>query len=322
MLHKNRLLALLFTLFTAGCIPTPGPGPDIEPPDTVAPLVSSTVPLNAALDVALDSSLAVTFSEALDPSSISASSFILRQAATVIPGVVTYSDVTATFSPNLALTANTVYTAEVTTEVMDLAGNTLESNYVWSFTTGIVADTTVPTVSSTLPLNAATGVVLNSNIAVTFSEAMNPMTVNGSSLTLMQGSNVVPGVVSYAGVTATFNPMSDLAPNTVYTANLSTAATDLAGNALAASTRWNFTTGAAPDTTSPTVLSTVPMNQATGVAFEGNLAVTFSEAMNPMTVSTATFTLMQGMMAVPGVVTYSGVTATFNPATNVSANTL
>src|SRR6185436_1679031 len=70
---------------------------------------------------------------------------------------------------------------------------------------------------------------------------------------------------------------------------------------------------AATDTTAPTVSSTVPANAATGVAIGGNISAVFSEAMDPSTINTATFTLKQGTTAVPGTVSYSGGTATFDP---------
>src|SRR5439155_22657483 len=63
----------------------------------------------------------------------------------------------------------------------------------------------------------------------------------------------VAGMVSYAGVTATFNPLSSLAPNTTYTATMTTGARDLAGNALASNFVWGFATGATPNTAAPTV---------------------------------------------------------------------
>jgi hypothetical protein len=52
----------------------------------------------------------------------------------------------------------------------------------------------------------------------------------------------VSGAVSYAGLTATFDPASNLASNTVYTATITTGAKDLAGNALASNFVWSFTT--------------------------------------------------------------------------------
>src|SRR5437773_8751460 len=109
-------------------------------------------------------------------------------------------------------------------------------------------------------------------------------------------------------------PFSSLAPNTTYTATITTGARDLAGNALATNFVWTFTTGVTPDTTRPTVSATVPVNGAIGVAVNHTVTAAFSEAMDPLTVSTATFTLKQGTTAVAGTVSYAGVTGTFTPA--------
>ena len=61
------------------------------------------------------------------------------------------------------------------------------------------------------------------------------------------------GTVTLSGTTATFHPSASLANATTYTATITTGVTDLANNALAASKVWTFTTGAAADTTPPTV---------------------------------------------------------------------
>ena len=79
------------------------------------------------------------------------------------------------------------------------------------------------------------------------------------------------GTVTYAGVTATFNPLNTLAPDTIYTATMTTGSRDLAGNALATGFSWSFSTGAASDTTIPTVSFTVPANGATGGAITRRL---------------------------------------------------
>src|SRR5207244_3806994 len=189
----------------------------------------------------------------------------------------------------------------------------------------IPADTTAPTVSFTVPTNAATGVAISQKIAVAFSEAMDPLTITTGTFTLKQGTTAVTGTVSYAGVTATFTPAGNLAPLTVYTATVTTGARDLAGNALAADFSWSFTTGATPDTTPPTVSATVPANGATGVAINQTINATFSEAMDPATISTANFLVAgPGTTAVTGTVAYdvSSKIATFLPASNLSQNTV
>lgn len=186
---------------------------------------------------------------------------------------------------------------------------------------GSTPDTTAPTVISTSPANAATGVALSANIVVGFSEAMDAATITTTTFTLKQGSTVVAGAVSYTGKTATYNPTANLTAGLVYTATVTTGAKDLAGNALAAIKTWTFT--ATSDITPPTVSSTIPADAATGVALNANITATFSEAMDPLTITTTTFTLKQGTTAITGVVTSpSATTATFNPSANLTANTV
>ena len=147
----------------------------------------------------------------------------------------------AIFTPASNLLLNTLYTAMITTGAKDVAGNALANNYVWSFTTA--AAVTSPTVISTDPVNAATGVALNKQIVATFSTAMDGSTFGA--FTLMQGITSVSGGVLSSGTTATFAPASSLLPNTLYTATITTGAKDMAGNALANNYIWNFMTGAA-----------------------------------------------------------------------------
>jgi hypothetical protein len=101
---------------------------------------------------------------------------------------------------------------------------------------------TAPTVLSTIPLNNATSVLFSSVVVLTFSELMDPMTINANTFTLKQGTIVVPGVVVYTGTTATFTPSNALGANTIYSATLTTGAKDLAGNAIAANKVLSFTT--------------------------------------------------------------------------------
>ena len=228
--------------------------------------VSSTVPLNGAVGVPIGNKLSVTFSEAMDPATINTTTFTLKQGTTVIAGTVVYAGLTAVFTPASNFEPSTTYTARITAGVENLAGNSLASDYVWTFTTGAAADTTAPTVTFTVPADGDTGVAINKKITATFSEAVDPFTITGTTFTLMQGATAVPGVVTYVGLIATFTPTGGLAANTTYTATITTGAEDLAGNALANDYVWTFTTGAAPDITAPTVSLTASCDGETGVA--------------------------------------------------------
>src|ERR1700674_5120718 len=185
---------------------------------------------------------------------------------------------------------------------------------------GLLDTSVISTVSSTVPANAATGVPIGNKLTATFSEAMNPFTINMRTFTLKQGTTAVSGAVTYSGVTAVFKPTRNLLSGTVYTATITTGARNRDGHALASNYVWHFTTGAAVDTTNPTVTATDPANAAIDVPIGNKLTATFSEAMNPATITTTTFTLKQGTMSVPGKVTYSGVTAVFTPASFLFSN--
>ena len=101
-----------------------------------------------------------------------------------------------------------------------------------------------PTITSTIPSSNGSGVALNVKIAVTFSAAMDPGTLNGTTFSVQQGASPVAGTIAYSGATATFTPSTNLGTGTGYTATISTGAKDTAGTALVAPYAWAFATGA------------------------------------------------------------------------------
>ena len=119
-------------------------------------------------------------------------------------------------------------------------------------------DTTAPTVTAVSPADKATGQGVSANVTATFSEAMDPASVNTSTFTLSEGTGTTPlaGAVTLdvAGTTATLNPTANLKAGTSYTARV-TGAKDLAGNTVTAKT-WTFTTAAATSTTTVTLTAT------------------------------------------------------------------
>jgi hypothetical protein len=85
-------------------------------------------------------------------------------------------------------------------------------------------------------------------VVATFSEAMNPTTINTTTFTLTSGAPpiAVAGAVTYdvPSHVATFTPTNPLALSTLYTATITTGAQDLFGNPLASNYVWTFTTSA------------------------------------------------------------------------------
>lgn len=275
-----------------------------------SPSVILTDPLDLATGVAFNKVITATFSEPMDPLTITGSSFTLNVGAASVLGAVTYAGTTASFTPATNLLASTTYTATITNTVKNVGGNPITSSKVWSFTTA-----SIPSVLSTDPIDLAIGVALNKVVGATFSEAMDGLTLTTSTFTLMNGVTPVLGTVSYVGTTATFNPSVDLLPGITYTATITTGAKSVGGIALSSDHVWTFTTSNAP-----TVLSTDPLNLATGVALNKVLGATFSTAMDPLTLTTSTFKLMNGATPVLGAVNYAGTTATFTPTVNLLPN--
>ncbi len=292
--------------------------PPVTLPSGAAPTVTFISPAHAATGAPINTKVLAAFSEAMDLLTITTSTFTLKVGTTPVSGTVSYTGMTATFAPSSNLAASTAHTATITTGAKSLGGIAMAANFVWSFTTGLIPDTTPPTVTLTSPAHAATGVPVNTKVLATFSEAMDPLTITTSTFTLKVGTTPVLGTVSYTATTATFVPSSNLAASTLHTATVTTGAKDLAGNAMVANYVWNFTTGLILDTTPPTVNSTSPV---VAVAVNSNITATFSEAMDPSTITASTFLLKQGTTPVSGIVSYAGLTATFDPASNLASNT-
>jgi hypothetical protein len=249
--------------------------------DTTAPTVTSTINANGATGVPTNTKVGATFSEAMDASTLTGSSFVLKQtlASTVVTGTLAYTGLSALFTPATTLIGNTQYTVTIkggSGGVSDLAGNVLLADYVWSWTTAASGDVTPPTVSATNPLNLALGVCMNKTVNATFSEAMDPTTINNASFTLSisGGGAAVAGLVSYDVPThiASFNPSGNLTGTTSYTATIkggTSGVKDLAGNALVADQSIQFTTGVSTCATAPELGAIAPFG-----GFGGNATLT------------------------------------------------
>ncbi len=277
-----------------------------------APVVVATDPANGDLNVPFNKTITASFSTAMNPATLNKNTFQVKKGATVLDGVYTYSGTTISFKPTLPLEVNTAYTATILGSVKDLSGNSMGADYNWAFSTNAA-----PVVTSTDPSPGATNVVLNKIITANFNKAMDPNTINTTTFLLKDGATTILGKVSYTALTASFAPNVALTPNRLYTATITTGAKDPSGNALAADYTWTFTTS-----TVPTVTSTDPSPNETGVIINKIITANFSKAMDPSTINVLTFLLKQGVNPIAGVVTYSGTTATFTPSANFSANTV
>jgi hypothetical protein len=248
--------------------------------DSSTPTVSATSPLDHAINVPVNQRVLAMFSKKMTPASLNRVTVkVTKPGGVAIMGVVTYASGAASLKPRYALVPNTHYIATITTGAKDLAGNPMASDYVWSFDTGANRDTVKPTVTSTNPANGALMVSINQNVNATFSKVMNYASINTADFLLASAAGRVVGTITYfydsfnKVTIATFVPNANLRINTLYTATITTAARDLAGNPLAGDKPsgnyvWQFTTGSA------TGLATVPLGAAANFAILAAAAVT------------------------------------------------
>jgi len=118
------------------------------------PVASSSItensPLANAANVRSDTSVSVTFSKDINQSTLSNSTFYLKQGSNLVAGNISYNSATktATFTPYSPLANGVTYSATVTPDILDLYGIPLSTGKNWSFTT--VAGTTAVLENSNL----------------------------------------------------------------------------------------------------------------------------------------------------------------------------
>jgi hypothetical protein len=300
--------AILCVALISGCA-----NDDFQEVVGVCPIVESTTPLSNALNVPLDQIVTATFNEEMDPSSITSTTFTVVGVAP-IAGTVTYTGNTASFAPAVSLAENTTYTARITTKAKDLMGNFLQADYVWAFSTGTLLR---PVVITTDPINNAIAVKFDKTISATFNMPMNPSTLNATTFKVNQGANAVTGAITYTGSTVSFVPTNPLLANTIYTVTITNGAKNSLNTAMVADYTWIFTTDIVP-----TVTATDPVNNAIDVALNQTVTANFSTIMDAATINATTFTLKQGATVIPGTVSYSGTTASFNPTNSLVIGTV
>ena len=261
--------------------------------DVTAPTLSSSSPADDATGVSVTPTLTLNFSE--NVTAVSGKNIVIKRtsnSATVetVPVTdgtrVSVSGSTVTVTPSATLAYLTAYHVTIDAGAFeDAAGNAyagISSSTALNFTTS--SDSTPPALSSSVPADNATGVAIGTDIVLTFSEAVTA--VAGKNVVVKRSSNnsVVETVAAtstvVSGTSVTVALSAALSYSTAYHVTIDAGAfEDAAGNAYAgisSSTALNFTTG--PDQVAPVLASSVPADNATGVALSAGLALTFSEA--------------------------------------------
>lgn len=257
-----------------GLVPGPAPNPWRFTTVGLNPFIVTTDPVDGATNVGVSSNVIVTFSEAMNPGSVT---------ATPSPGILlshswSVGDTVLTLSHILPFAECTVYTFTIAGN--DTQGDPLVAGPVpnpFDFTTACLA----PFIIATSPFDGAVNIALNAPIVVDFSEPMDTATV---SAVLVPPAGALTYTWSNGNQTVTITHSTDFIECTNYQVTVSGADPD--GSTLIGGpvpNPWTFSTFCAL----PFIVSTVPADGATNVAATQLVIVTFSRAMN--TTGGATF---------------------------------
>jgi hypothetical protein len=341
-LYRAWILALALGALAAGCNKDAilGSGGTAA----LVPAVSAVTPLSGATGVLTNSIVTATFNEAVAPITGTASMTVTCEAPCLsATGTVTldatHTIATFTLTPGTALATAKPYTVRITGATALSNGIAMAGPYTSQFTTvGTPSDLTRPRVSATDPVTTipgpTVGVPSNSAISATFTKNMAPATMTGTSFTVTCAapSCVSPtGTVSYSvgARTAVFKPAASLTVGDTYTATITTAVTDLAGNGLAGNQApvptasnyaWTFTATAPNAAGNVSVLSTNPAVNAINVCPTAGVNATFTvpagQRMDPTTLTATTFTVTG---PAPTSTPVTAASVTLDPATGLIA---
>ena len=203
---------------------TPGP-----------PEIASVSPADVATAVPVDAAVEVVFTWPIDPATATATSFQLSVDAVPVAADMVVDGTTVTLRPRVPLTGQTTYVAEVTATLAGVDGQPIAVGRRWSFTT---RDVIAPEVVALIPPDGFRNFDPDLAIAASFSE---PVEVAPGAFKVVDTTGApVAGSVVVDANRARFVPSRSLPAGGTFTAVLG-AATDLAGNALAAPATWSFT---------------------------------------------------------------------------------
>ncbi|HEY5329958.1 MAG TPA: Ig-like domain-containing protein [Acidobacteriaceae bacterium] len=270
--------------------------------DTTPPTVTIN-PVSGATGIPLNAHVLVSVNETIDPTNWSQSSVqLLDNLNNVIGGTVSSPDnQTLTFAPSANLSPSSTYTVKVA-NFTDASGNAV-TPVSSTFTTSAAASTPGLTLISTnIPFGSA-NVSATQQIILTFSQILDPSTVNSSTLKVMQGWNSnypLAGAYAVNGNQVTFTPTSPYAPGVQIYVGECGGPTDVLGEVFLNGSCYgqelvffNVISGS-PDNTALQVISVSPANNALNVGLNVPVSVTFNKSINPSSINNADAILSAG----------------------------
>ncbi|MDJ1471773.1 Ig-like domain-containing protein [Xanthocytophaga flava] len=256
--------------------------------DGKAPAISTLNPTNGKGNVGVNDPLIIVFDEAIQKGTSGKILLFSSKNAnqTVDISQVTLTNATTARIPHSSFLSNdTIYVLIFPGTFKDLAGNSFEgisNDQTWRFTT---ADIVAPEIASLSPITTASGVAVNTNLVITFNEAVKKSGTGSFSIyqtsnnTLLQTISVADTSLLQVNGSVVTAKLSANLPTaiSVYVLIDNGAFTDLAGNAFAGIKdpgKWTFTT---IDTNAPVITAYSPTLGATNQPTNTNLSFTFDK---------------------------------------------
>jgi plastocyanin len=257
-------------------IETPSAG-NVVTIDRTLPSVSSTTPADGASNIALNDSVTINWTEAVDCSTVNTTNITSDSPVWTLSSC---SGSQAVFNTG-GQSALVTYNVNVTTAVTDANGNPMATNYPFSYTT---ADAGMPSSSVTDP---ADGAVLNAS-------SPDPYTISGDASDNVGVASIQVSIDGGAWQPATCSGCPGANVTWTYSWTLpsdgshtiQSRATDSGSNVETPSAGNTVTI----DTAGPSVSSTTPADGATGVALNSNVTINWDEAVDCATVNTTNIT--------------------------------
>ncbi len=252
MLEKKIWVVGCILLATAGLMAACSSDSPTDPgggtTDTTAPQVAGLEPSNGETEVAIDESVVIIFSEAMDAATATGN---ITLSSGAISGLVWTDDRTLTIDhADWAEGAEVVVT--IGTGLADVAGNNLAAAYTSSF----YVFSSVLSVLETNPADTATGVNRSSNVQILFSASMNEASILANT-TISSGLTKVdyPFTVESENSAVTLVVGDTFPASTMMTVTMSANVAAMNLTTLGTPYSFSFTTGADVDNTPPTVVS-------------------------------------------------------------------
>jgi hypothetical protein len=307
-------LILPLVLILGGCTQNDDNNP-VASRSTEPLLISSTLPASGENNVPVTTDLKFVFNKDMNFDSVRFSCLSTTSNRPAIGNLLFDGQRTFTYDLTTNLYSGETYTATIRQGARAEDGDSLTSDYSWTFYAGPYTGTeqTPPTIISVYPDDGEILAAVTTNISATFSKPMNHSSVEDNFTT----SPGLGGAFAWRGNSVIFDPSTDIPEQTYVKVTIYRGAKDADGNPIPDQYSWRFRT---TESSAPTVISHTPADGETGLSAATDVTITFSEPIDTNTILGVTL-----VGATSGDHGYTATSSppfesfTFNPTVNFTA---